>query len=138
MCFYTNNNHHSIAEKDIVVYKVIYKNNNSLFYTFKYIKNIVNESIDIIMEYDNFHSFYYINYGYHSFDSIKTCLNYISKFTRIDKNRIKISKFIIPKGTKYFKDDNFIVSETIIYKSDIKFTKLRLFIYELIRKIKSK
>lgn len=137
MCFYTNNNHHSIAKKDIVVYKVICKDNSSLCYGFNYIKNIINEPINIITKYDSFHGFYYIDYGYHSFDSIKTCLNYIYKTGRII-NRIKISKFIIPKGIKFFEDDNTLVSENIIYKSDIKFIKLKLFIYELIRKIKSK
>lgn len=47
MCFYTNDLHAKIAEKDITVYKVIRYDNHSYVAKFKYVKNKINERVEL-------------------------------------------------------------------------------------------
>lgn len=145
MCFISTNLNKCYTYKDIVVYKIMNKNNISQIMLHKYEKNVHNEHI-IINPTHTFIPrlkglFYVINKGYHSYTNIKEalCKIIISKIDSIDfiNGRLKISKFIIPKGTIcYINDKNEIVSENIIYKSDVNLFRIKLFHYGQYRKIK--
>lgn len=142
MCLYTNDLKIKIAEEPITVYKVICYDNHSIIKNFKYVKNRINERVELypvfLTDIRN-NIAYKFSAGYHSFKSIDISLKDIYYYNNpsnlINKN-IKISKFIIPKGSIYYENDYSIVSNRIIYKSDISLTRIKLFHYIWYRKIK--
>lgn len=143
MCLYTNDLTCKIAEEPITVYKVIRYDNHSIVKNFKYIKNRINERVElcpVVLPDIKNNIAYELNAGYHSFKSIDISLKDIYNFSacpyELINGFVKISKFIIPKGSMYYENDYSIVSNRIIYKSDISLTRIKLFHYRLYRKIK--
>lgn len=143
MCLYTNDLACKIAEEDITVYKVIRYDNTSIVKNFKYVKNRMNEQVELcpVNLADTINNIAYkISAGYHSFKSIDISLKNIYNFDlgpyELINGFTKISKFIIPKGSMYYENDYSIVSNRIIYKSDISLTRIKLFHYRWYRKIK--
>lgn len=113
-----------IAEKDIVVYK--YTSNildNSIFtsdiISFLYNKDEINIDIDLFsfnVVKCLFLKIIIITEGYHSFKNIKL----LKKSYLYDSESCKIAKFIIPKGSSYYKNnDGEIVSSNIIYTGEL-------------------
>lgn len=95
-----------IAEKDIICFKELFKDNTSYFTDYEYIKGVKNPIEDLVSIYDDFSiNAFSIYEGYHSNVKNENC------------NAL----FIIPKGTKYtegFNNNSKIknyVSETIIF-----------------------
>ena len=92
-----------IAEKDIICFKTLERNNISTITEYRYIKGIKNPIVDII--FIGYADGFRINEGYHSNIENENC------------NAL----FIIPKGTKYTEGFNNLstiknyVSETIIF-----------------------
>lgn len=143
MCLYTNDLACKIAEEDITVYKVIRYDNTSIVKNFKYVKNRMNEQVElcpVVLPNIKNNIAYEFNAGYHSFKSIDISLKDIYNFGlgpyELINGFAKISKFIIPKGSMYYENDYSIVSNRIIYKSDISLTRIKLFHYRWYRKIK--
>lgn len=143
MCLYTNDLTCKIAEEPIIVYKVIRYDNHSIVKNFKYVKNRMNEQVELcpVVSTNIMNNIAYeVNAGYHSFKSIDISLKDIYNFSscpyELINGFVKISKFIIPKGSMYYENDYSIVSNRIIYKSDISLTRIKLFHYRLYRKIK--
>lgn len=103
MCFFV---HGKVVEKtateDIVVWKVINKNNKSNVYDFQYIPNTLcrlKKKLVVIHEFK-------INNGFHSY------IRHPGQ--RYDSNsRNKFVKMIIPKGAKYYENSNERVSTSI-------------------------
>ena len=143
MCLYTKDLTCKIAEEPITVYKVIRYDNTSIVRNFKYVKNRINEQVElcpVVLTNILNHIAYEVNAGYHSFKSIDISLKDIYNFSacsyELINGFVKISKFIIPKGSMYYENDYSIVSNRIIYKSDISLTRIKLFHYRWYRKIK--
>ena len=144
MCLFTNDLTCKIAEEPITVYKVIRYDNTSIVKDFKYVKNRMNRRVELcpVTLADTINIIAYkISAGYHSFKSIDISLKYIYNNIstcsyELINGFVKISKFIIPKGSMYYENDYSIVSNRIIYKSDISLTRIKLFHYRLYRMIK--
>lgn len=143
MCLYTNDLACKIAKEPITVYKIIDSDNYSTVKRFIYVKNRINKQIKLhpVIKTDSRNNISLeINKGYHSFKNIRICLEEIYTFftdcSDLINGFIKISKFIIPKGSIYYENDYSIVSNCIIYKSDVSLTRIKLFHYILYKKIK--
>lgn len=112
---------HHIADKDIEVYKVGYKNDKIFnpFYKneFSYNINSPNRELKLKLTDENYYYDYYIDEGYHSFsENCKFTANMIIDrevfdirtkddrplFERKIDNTIYIGKFIIPKGSDVY------------------------------------
>ena len=121
-----------IAEKDIIVYKYGFKENDifiSRFTNYLYIKNKHNPEIKLEAKYEQpdtllgnkFEPFHYIILnGYHSYLKLENMKDelYNSQDPRIDE--IVLAKFIIPKNSEYYiNTNNQIVSNNIIFKDFI-------------------
>ena len=91
-----------IAKKSFRVYKYLKSNNESPFQDFKYHKGYRYE--DDFRFYLGF-SLLEITQGLHSFESIKAAHKYRENSTTIGRNH-KLRIMWIPRGAKYFKNDN--------------------------------
>lgn len=102
-----------IANNDITVWKIINSNNISAIRDFKYIKNKKYKFVKLNalrhIHYDNA----IIEAGYHAYRTRDMARYMKSDYSCED--HMKIVKFIIPKGAKYyFGTDGDIVSNTIV------------------------
>ena len=94
-----------IAPYNIICYKRLGNSNESRIYCKVYVKNIVNPTVNIIVEPD-YDDGYIINEGYHSRNELSTKYN----------NKI----FMIPEGTKFYvggenkEGESNYASETIV------------------------
>ena len=126
-----------IAERDFYVYKlgrVSDKGFNSLYQDFLYIPRVLNEKIKmrpIIHDYDIYklmkEQYSVIYEGYHSYRDIAMPYSDLGLHSRIIylgkiaenirlNNIYSIAAFIVPKGSKYYENNNGeIVSSDIIY-----------------------
>lgn len=141
MCFYTSDLACKIAKKPITVYKVILRYNYSHIMRFKYNKNRINNKVELFPTLTDIANTinYRINKGYHSFKSIEISLKHAYNYNNpndLINEDIKISKFIIPKGSIYYENGYSIVSSNIIYKSDVSLIRIKLFHYKLYKEIK--
>lgn len=108
MCLITTQKEPLIAEKDILVWKLINKNNVSLHQRFFYSPNKLFPKVGLNIFSSCVHK--RIFRGYHAFRSRDAA--------RIDRSYqcgdLKVVKFYIPKGAKYYiGDDNDIVADRI-------------------------
>ena len=135
---------HKIADMDIIVYKMgnVWENDNTFYpafiMDFIYEPNILNKETNLIIRESSFAytGCLYILEGYHSYseDCIYYNKNVYSRFAYGDKryqytftdnlieifpNAYQIGKFIIPKGSEYYKKENGeIVSSNIIWTGE--------------------
>ena len=131
--------YHKIAEKDITVYKIGYDSGNEFYPAFQtrygYEPNVIKEGIKLAFEENSFDidTWYEISKGYHSYSedcsivSFETRGVFMLSFYVYNKgkatNRIgryvdvtTIAKFIIPKGTEYYEnEEGEIVSSQIMW-----------------------
>jgi hypothetical protein len=130
----TNKASHKIADKDIACYKTgVWDNYTDTFisgvssswlvdnvpiqkrdYKMDIVQPTVELSLiksDIPKDSDSF----IINGGYHSYSSM---VDYRTSLIYLDCHgqRRSMAMFIIPKGTRYYENDNFYISETIVFK----------------------
>ena len=101
------------AKEDIVCYKILDYNNGRYlapFFPIEYKFNKVNKKETLKKEWGIFT--WIINCGYHSFIDKNHAIDFYASriFGRI------IMECVIPRGTKYYKNKNTYVSETIILK----------------------
>ena len=126
------------AKRDIEVFKIIYKTINgrykSYYWNFEYKKNEVNQGelrvANCSPEITNILS------GFHSYKSldmlnnrgINICVKPIKGsgetidyvYSIYEKDKLIIAKFIIPKGSEYYENQNGeIVSNQIIFKEEV-------------------
>lgn len=113
-----------IAEKDIVVYKLVLYNLSTGSYMcfspfhpkFKYIKNELSKKVCLDVE-EQF-NIYCINKGYHSFLTANRAVD-LYQCLRIahDFSRYGVGEFVIPKGSMFYQNENEeIVSSNIMFK----------------------
>lgn len=94
-----------IAKKDIVCYKILKNNHQSFFRYYIYSKGILCEKVGLVIDGYN-----QINYGYHSYRSfLIVWWKKVFMYTYGD-----IKKFIIPKGSRYYKNNTQFVSNQIM------------------------
>ena len=130
------------AKKDIEVFKIIYKTEKkkyiSYYWGFEYKKDMI-EKQDLRTS-NNFSDSILIHSGFYSYKSldmlnvtnytqgINVCIRSINSSERtIDnvssiygKDKLIIAKFIIPKGSEYYENQNGeIVSNQIIFKEEV-------------------
>ena len=101
-----------IADRDILVWKIIYDTNVSLYRGFQYIANTQYCTEELKVQFE--HS---IHAGYHAYTTRETTRARVRTFRKVLQKgvKIKIVKFTIPKGAKYYIGNNLdIVSNTII------------------------
>jgi hypothetical protein len=111
MCFYTTKHQKpKFATEDIECWKYLNIDGSSFFQYHKYVYGVVQPNISIRKNKGRRDNEYEIHEGYHSY------VNYIAVPNGTSR---KPSRFIIPKGTRYYHNINEqeYVSETII-KSD--------------------
>lgn len=121
MCLYTKCKKPKKAEKNIIVYKVLYKNGTSPYRGFCYnLKNTYETNMRIVKSL--FSNGLYVHEGFHAFLSKK-----ISRKSDLFKYRTgtKIFKCIIPKYGEYYisSDNTKIVSDSIIIKRRLLFNR---------------
>lgn len=139
--------YHKIAKKDIFVYKIGYEEDNGFSPYFRdefiYKPNIFNDEIKLHMKIWCFETFG-INEGYHSYSGecfieqyckyddfvgiyshrngkviTYDCTKYDIEEKNIKIKMASIGKFIIPKGSEYYKNgDGEIVSSKLIYSGE--------------------
>ena len=115
MCFIVTNKRVKIAKKNIVCYKVSTFRQQGKLSTFTpcyqncftYIKNEPTTKVELMIKYGEIHR------GYHSYITLKACRD-------VSYRKTRIGKFIIPKGTRYYENEDEYVSETLIFKGYIK------------------
>lgn len=90
------------ATEDIVVWKTILKNNQSVVFSFRYDENRLYRLRQKLVIEDG----YEINNGFHSY------IRHQGKKDGYRKN-VKFVKMIIPKGAKYYEDGSERVSTSI-------------------------
>ena len=110
MCLIIKSGPH-IAKKDILVWKVIFKDNTSLHRNFKYSPNKSFPKVKFTMSRYESNLIYA---GYHSFKSRE-----IARFNKTYSN-LKVVKFYIPKGAKYFIGDDCDIVSNRIRSGDLK------------------
>lgn len=128
MCLVTNTSIPTILDKDLVVYKVLYKSRNGIYskyqdYRYDVGKIYHDEEIGIEPSYvmgQTIPDEYCVYEAYHActtLDSAKVHLN--------DVRKCNIYKCVIPKGSKVFydKDCPEIASDTIIIKRRLLFNR---------------
>ena len=111
MCLVTNNPEH-IAKEDITCYKVVFLEDNKLlsfYYGFEYIlNNLYTTGIlyirDLIEE-----DYICIERAFHSYTSLDHAMRFLQA-------GVIIVKCIIPKGAKFYQDDECFASSQIIIK----------------------
>lgn len=115
-----------IAKKDIIVVKRLWKKNskyNSEYKHFNYTREIIPDSIKLVPKTEGYNYQYslFICEGYHSWDKdlFKNPFNDFKKI-KVGSNTLCYCLFMIPKGTKYYKNEcNEIVSELIVFIGEI-------------------
>lgn len=125
MCLVTNTSIPTILDKDLVVYKVLYKWNNriySIYRDYRYdIREIYHdEEIGIEPNYIEDQ----IPNGYSVFEAYHACTTLERANEHLDVGH-RIYKCIIPKGSKVFfgRDCDDIASDTIIIKRRLLFNR---------------
>lgn len=109
-----------VAEEDIEVYKSEAKSFlfgllcKSSYYNFLYLKGKKTKRVRIKLEYSSFSTFPSIHKGYHAYLESH---NLIENAENLGYN---LYVFVIPKGTLYYKSDNYVAAEQIIYKGKYK------------------
>lgn len=97
-----------IAKKDIEVFKVLNKDNTSIYKDFQYTKGFEYTNDKFTIDYIRFLDRLNIHSGIHS---CKT-----KSATQIHKqDHHKVVKMIVPKGAEYFENDDEIVSNRLIW-----------------------
>lgn len=125
MCFIASiNTKKQYAPYDITVYKICHTEDNcaiSLYFYFKYKIGKLNEPIELHYTTTAYKDMRICN-GYHSYRKILSSLKLDTFVTFIGHNKTVsinprvIAKFIIPKGTAFYENEQGeIVSENIIY-----------------------
>lgn len=130
----TNNARHKVADKDIPCYKTgvwdyftdtfisgvstSWLIGNVSIHKREYKLDILQSTIELkLIKSDNTNDSdsFMINRGYHSYSSM---VDYSTSLIHLDCHgwRRTMAMFIIPKGTSYYEDENFYISETIIFK----------------------
>ena len=124
MCLYTKQRHPKVAEKDIVVYKVLDQRMGSPYYGLLYPLN--EKRTSILKNYDwkweeAGHKVYDVEEGLHAYT--KRMAAYVKRhyLNRCDSEKdfttYSVYKAIIPKGAKYYIGlDNDIASDALIVK----------------------
>jgi len=106
-----------IAKEDIICYKALFCRANGLyespFYPYLYELNNINQRKILVKQSSTIFFSYEIHEGYHSCITQK---NIIEQLVYRRSYGNVVGEFIIPKGTKYYKNKNTYVSETIILK----------------------
>lgn len=105
MCYITNRKEKAkIAEKDLVVYKILDGKHNSKIYNHSYKKGVLQPRIKMkkekLMDPLFNYPFREINKGYHFY--VKDPLSNYSFYNLKKLPDTRIKKFLIPKGTRYF------------------------------------
>lgn len=117
MCYVLKENEESkIADKDIVVYKIICSDGTPLHnykegFKYNFLSRFFCKKVNIKVQKS--HKENIIFEGYHSYRSLE-----YAKGIRVYSTIIR--KFIIPKGTKYYCNNNEYVSERILMRNKIK------------------
>lgn len=125
MCFIASiNTKKQYAPYDITVYKICHIEDNcaiSLYFYFKYKIGKLNEPVELHYTTTAYKDIIICN-GYHSYRKILSNLKLDTFVTFIRRNKAVsihprvIAKFIIPKGTAFYENEQGeIVSENIIY-----------------------
>ena len=115
MCLVTNNPEQT-AKEDITCYKVVFLEDNkllSLYQCFEYILNnlyttIISYTRDIVEE-----DCICIENAFHSYISLTSAANFLHVYAIYGA---AIVKCIIPKGAKFYQDDEYFASSQIIIK----------------------
>lgn len=118
MCFHSDTPILLIAKKNIVCYKLLSAYQVSPYQNFVYRKNQKNDDMQLILRSN------IINIGYHSYKKFKT--SYIRStrdwgISQSGPTRLKVFKFVIPKGAEYYENNREYVSSNIILKNECKF-----------------
>ena len=116
MCLITNNPE-QIAKEDITCYKVIYLKDNSLlsfYYDFEYILNKLYKTTTISTYYQ-VEGFISIEEAFHSYKSIRSAIEFYNKVSIYIRKSIVV-KCIIPKGAKFYQDNECFASNQLIIK----------------------
>ena len=119
-------NFHKKAQEDIIVYKFgTFWCEDKCFHpyyhsNFTYIANSLNKELNLVT-YKGY-EYYSISEGYHSFINKQMAFDESSSSILFGKvfEKNNVGKFIIPKGTEYYKnEDGEIVSSNIIWTGEI-------------------
>ena len=115
MCLVTNNPE-QIAKEDITCYKVVFLEDSKLlsfYYGFEYILNNL-YTTGILYIHDLIEEDYIcIERAFHSYISLDSAIRFLQKNTF---SNAVIVKCIIPKGAKFYQDDECFASSQIIIK----------------------
>lgn len=132
MCLYVDEQLHKktcngfkphTARKNITVWKVIKKNNYSLYLNKCYKQNILYPRVKFgysgrySSSFSDIKEFATIDRGYHSYRSRERARD---EHHNVQHNNSKIVKFIIPKGAKYYIGDCEDIVSDIIKSGDLK------------------
>ena len=100
MCLTITSDKVLVAKKNVVCYKVLTKHQRSPFHYFRYERGLIHLS-DMRLDLEKYDP---VEKGFHTFSSYFRI--WIARFNiefGSDSGRMKIYKFIIPKGTYYYK-----------------------------------
>lgn len=113
MCLVTKNPEQT-AKKDITCYKVVLLEGNKLlsfYYGFEYILNNLNETV-IFYTHDLIEEDYIcIEEAFHSYTSLDRAMKFLQARTCYSAT---IVKCIIPKGAKFYQDNECLASNQLI------------------------
>lgn len=97
-----------VASEPIAAWKMLTKNNRSLYCDFQYFPNKKYDSAALIVNN------YIVQEGFHAYRSKETAINLQGAVSRI-KDKSKVAMFIIPRGASYYLGiGNEIVSDSIV------------------------
>ena len=142
------NSRPKIASEDILVWKILKRGNLSQFHDFTYKRNVINktEIKEFVVDDENgvnvygikvikglrerdgsgwyksvdlFNENYIFGEGFHSIGNYDDANKYFrNAFLFFDGRGYSLEEFIIPKGSKYYIDENdLLISDTIILKN---------------------
>ncbi len=115
MCLVTKNPEQT-AKKDITCYKVVLLEGNKLlsfYYGFEYILNNLNETV-ILYTHDLIDKDYIaIEEAFHSFTSLDRAMKFLQVCSSYSATIVKCT---IPKGAKFYQDNECFASNQLIIK----------------------
>lgn len=115
MCLITNNPEQT-AKEDITCYKVVFLEGNKLLSFYKGFEYILNNLYTTIISYTHDlieEDYICIERAFHSYISLTSAVNFLHVNTIYGA---AIVKCIIPKGAKFYQDDECFASSQIIIK----------------------
>ena len=118
MCWTNKKLDRQLAGKDIIVYKVVFFENNSCVSPYQEFNYDFHKIYTEVIHVDYRYGLYCINKGFHSYKSLKSAQFILTRFISRNICNGRIVKCTIPKGAIYYiNDDKEVVSNQIIIDS---------------------